>query len=238
MATTEKSAFDKIQSALVVLTPILVVVFGAYLNQNITKVESQIKNVEAMKPYFDMMAGEDPAKAKMAAYALYMLNKEDPSMAVSMIMAPQNPELMGVLIDLGSREPKIWNEVKKILDTADETRGVTKMQEAAQEIIGGIGTTATTATTREIQGWSYLGDFTPPVKDSRIKLDKGEIVPVQGQSYELKQAVNVRADKPRSPDYSLARITGVAAAGSTVVIDELDIDKNDRVWAKVSVAHH
>ncbi len=77
MATTNKSTLDKIQSLMTILTPILVVAIGAYLNQNITRVESEIKNVEAMKPYFDMMAGEDAAKAKMAAYALYMLNRED-----------------------------------------------------------------------------------------------------------------------------------------------------------------
>jgi len=237
MATAEKSTFEKIQSALAVLTPILVVGFGAYLNQNITKVENQIKNVEAMKPYFDMMAGDDPGTAKMAAYALYMLNKDDPSMAVSMIMAPQKSELMDVLIDLGSREPKIWDEVKKILDTADETRGETPMQETAQKIIGGIGTVATTVTSAKIVGWCYLGDFSSP-ESVRIKLDKGETLPKEDGSYELIQAVNVRADMPRSPTYSLANITGVAAAGSTIEIVEMDMDSKKRVWAKVSVTHH
>jgi hypothetical protein len=64
MAATDKSAFDRIQSVLTIITPVLVVAIGAYLNQNITRVESEIKIVVAMKPYFDMMAGSDSAKAK------------------------------------------------------------------------------------------------------------------------------------------------------------------------------
>ena len=77
MATKDKSTFDRFQSLMTILTPILVVAIGAYLNQNITRVESEIKNVEAMKEFFELIAGEDVGKAKMAAYALYMLNKED-----------------------------------------------------------------------------------------------------------------------------------------------------------------
>ena len=236
MTTSGKTGFDKVQSALAVVTPLLVLGIGAFLNQNITRVESQIKNVEAMKPYFDMMAGDDPAKAKMAAYALYMLNREDPSMAVSMIMAaPPESDLMAVLIDLGSREPAIWQEVRKIVQTADDTVDQTEMQKAAQKIIGGIGTTATTAAAGGVKGWSYLGNFTPPIENARIELKAGEELPTVGKTYELLLTTNLRADKPEAPDYTLATVTGVATSGSSITIIGLDVDSKKRVWAEIMV---
>jgi len=236
MPSSDKTIFDKTQSVMTLITPILVVAIGAYLNQNITRVESEIKNVEAMQPYFDMMAGKDTGKAKMAAYALYMLNKEDPSMAVSMIMAPENPALMAVLIDLGSREPAIWEEVRKILATEDDTREQTDMQKRAQEIYEGIGSSGKVAATAELKGWSYLGDYGSGSKlDKRVWTTNGT-VPVKGVKYELKLATNLRADKPQPPKYSLASITGVAKAGKFITIIELDEDKQGRVWAEVSVS--
>ena len=59
--------------------------------------EHSIANVEAMAPYFEMMADTNKAKSKMAAYALYMLKLDDPEMAASVILAPGKPELLDVL---------------------------------------------------------------------------------------------------------------------------------------------
>jgi hypothetical protein len=163
-----------------------------------------------------------------------MLNKEDPGMAVSMIMAPENPELMAVLIDPGSREPAIWEEVKKILETEDDTREQTSMQNTAQKIIGGIGKAGAISTAAELQGWSYLGDFSSG-SGTRVELPPGKL-PEKDKSYELVMDTNLRADKPKPPAYSLASITGVATSGKTITINELDVDRKNRVWAKVAVS--
>jgi hypothetical protein len=193
-----------------------------------------------MKEFFELIAGEDTGKAKMAAYALYMLNKEDPEMAVSMIMAPGKEELMGVLIDLGSREPEIWQEVKKILETQDDRRKPTAMQETAQKIIGGIGDSASAkggakdSASVELAGWCYLGDFKKG-SDVRIKLKPGVLLPEKGESYELTRDTNIRSEPPKPPNYKLKGVIGVAVNGDTVKINDLEIDRKKRVWAKVSV---
>jgi len=258
MASTDKSTFNRFQSLVTILTPVIVAAGGFYgymlqkevaeaeakataAQTQIKEIETSIRNVEAMETYFKMMGGENNAEAKMAAYALYMLNKEDPEMAVSMIMAPGKEDLMSVLIDLGSREPKIFAEVQKILETQDDTREGTSMQQTAQKIIGDIGTTASVAgagagaTTEGSGGWSYLGNFDTG-EGKRIDLPAGAL-PTEGRSYTLNMDVNLRSDYPhKGNDYTRAGIIAVARKSDEITITELDIDSKKRVWAKVQIA--
>lgn len=241
-----------------ILTPVIVAAGGFYgyvlqkevaeaeakataAQTQIAEIETSIRNVEAMETYFKMMGGENNAEAKMAAYALYMLNKEDPEMAVSMIMAPGKEDLMSVLIDLGSREPKIFAEVQKILETQDDTREGTSMQQTAQKIIGDIGSSAsvagagTVAASEDSGGWCYLGNFETG-EGTRIDLPAGAL-PTEGSSYKLNMGVNLRADYPRKEnDYQRAGVIGVARESDEITITKLDIDRKKRVWAKVQVA--
>jgi hypothetical protein len=273
MASTEKSTFIRFQSLVTILTPVIVAVGGFYgyllqkdvaaaelkataAQNQIAEIETSIRNVEAMETYFKMMGGDNDAEAKMAAYALYMLNKDDPEMAVSMIMAPGKDYLVSVLIDLGSREPKIFAEVQKILATQDDSRDGTDMQKAAQKIIWDIGTPAsfanaatdaatdpgtdaaldpaTVAATDDPGAWCYLGDFGDP-EDIRIVLDE-ETMPEKGIKYTLNRGVNLRSDYPNKANgWKPAGVTGIARDGDEITIVQLDIDKKKRVWAKVSV---
>ena len=87
MANTSKSKFDKYQALVAVTVPIMTAALGVFAYQadqkasdatgRIAQVESSINKVEAMGEYFKMMAGDNNAEAKMAAYALYVLTKED-----------------------------------------------------------------------------------------------------------------------------------------------------------------
>ena len=257
MASSEKSRFNRFQSVVTVLTPVIVAAGGFYgyllqkevadaeakasaAQTQLNRIETSIRNVEAMETYFKMMGGDNNAEAKMAAYALYMLNKEDPEMAVSMIMAPGKEDLMSVLIDLGSREPRIFAEVQKILETQDDTREGTSMQQTAQRIIGDIGNAANVNSSGAVTdaddagGWSYLGNFATG-EGTRIDLPDG-VLPVQGKSYTLNMDVNLRSDYPRKEnDYKRAGVVGVARKNDEITIKELDVDSKKRVWAKVAV---
>ena len=258
MASTNKSTFNQFQTLMAVLTPVIaaVGVFYGNLLQNevkqaeakataaqtqIAEIETSIRNVEAMETYFKMMGGDNNAEAKMAAYALYTLNKEDPEMAVSMIMAPGKEHLMSVLIDLGSREPKIFAEVQKILETQDDTRAGTSMQKTAQKIIGDIGSSASiadagaAAVAEDVGGWCYLGNFVTG-EDTRIDLAAG-VSPVEGSSYELNMDVNLRSDYPRKENnyHRRASIIGVARTSDEITIMQLDVDRKNNVWAKVHI---
>ncbi|NIV18212.1 MAG: hypothetical protein GWN47_07305 [Woeseiaceae bacterium] len=258
MASTDKTKFNQFQSLVTILTPVIVAIGGFYgyvlqkevsdaeakataAQTQIAEIETSIRNVEAMETYFKMMGGDNNAEAKMAAYALYMLNKEDPEMAVSMIMAPGKEHLMSVLIDLGSREPKIFEEVQKILETQDDTRQGTSMQQTAQRIIGDIGSspkvigTDTTDADEDTGGWSYLGNFATGA-GTRIELPAGAL-PAEGESYTLNMDVNIRSDYPRKENnYRQAGVIGVARKGDEIVITQLDIDRKKRVWARIQVA--
>ena len=262
MASTDKSTFSRFQTLVTVLTPIIVAAGGFYgyvlqkevaeaeakataAQTKIAEIETSIMSVEAMETYFKMMGGENNAEAKMAAYALYMLNKEDPEMAVSMIMAPGKEDLMSVLIDLGSREPKILAEVQKILETQDDTREQTSMQQTAQRIFRDIpssarivsaGAAADSEDSEDSGGWCYLGNFDTG-EGKRIDLPAGAL-PTEGSSYTLKKDVNLRSDYPRKENSydRRAEVIGVARESDEITITQLDVDRNKRVWAKVRVA--
>jgi hypothetical protein len=260
MASTDKSTFNQFQALVTILTPVIVAVGGFYgymlqeevaraeakataAQTQIAEIETSIRNVEAMETYFKMMVGDNNAEAKMAAYALYMLNKEDPEMAVSIIMAPGREELLSVLIDLGSREPKILAEVQKILETQDDTREGTSMQQTAQKIIGDIGNSAivaeadadAVAAPEESGRWSYLGNF---ATGDGVRIDlQGADVPTDGRSYALTMDVNLRSDYPQKDNaYKSGSIIGVARKGDEITIMEWKPDSKQRVWAKIRVA--
>lgn len=250
MANTGKTKFDRYQSLVSIAIPVLTAALAVFayqadqkaydadkkaseLSGRIALVESSINKVEAMGEYFKMMAGENNAEAKMAAYALYMLTKEDPEMAVSIIMAAGNDELHEVLRDLGSREDAIKQEILRIAGSRDEEDNpeevkLTEMQAGVREILGDIATSA------NLNGWCYLGDFENR-SSLRIRLASG--LPVVGESYELILDANLRADYPnKENDYGLASVTGVATKGATVTIMEIEPGDKPRVWARISVA--
>lgn len=245
MANTGKTKFDRYQGLVAITVPIITAALAVFAYQadqkasdasgRIAMVESSINKVEAMGEYFKMMAGENNAEAKMAAYALYMLTKEDPEMAVSIIMAAGNDELHEVLRDLGTREESIKSEILRIARSRDDEDNpeevkLTEMQEGVRAILGDIATSA------NLQGWCYLGDFK---ERSGLRIDLAKGLPVAGKSYKMILDANLRTDYPNSAnDYDLANssITGIAAKGATVMIMEVEPGSNQRVWARIAVS--
>jgi len=243
MANTSKTKFDRYQSLVAVTVPIMTAALAVFAYQadqkasdatgRIAMVESSINKVEAMGEYFKMMAGENNAEAKMAAYALYMLTKEDPEMAVSIIMAAGNDELHEVLRDLGTREESIKKEILRIARSRDdgdnpEEVKLTEMQAGVRKILGAIATSA------DLEGWCYLGDFE---KRSSLRIDLAKGLPVVGESYGLILDANLRAGYPnKENDYGLASVTGVAAKGATVTVMEIAPGDKPGVWARIAVS--
>jgi len=250
MASSDKSTFNQFQSVVAILTPVIVAFGGFYgyilkdrvadAQSQLAAMETSIRNVEAMETFFKMMGGENNAEAKMAAYALYMLNKENPEMTVSMIMAPENEDLMAVLIDLGSRDSKILEEVQKILATQDDTKEGTAIQQSAQKIVADIPSTvaAVSADTVSEDGdagrWSYLGNFVTG-EGKRFDLPAGDS-PLEGNTYTLTRDVNIRADYPHSEnDWQSGSIIGVAREGQRIEVVETQVDSKDHLWARINV---
>jgi hypothetical protein len=235
----QKNIWDIVQIIFTILTPLVLFVGGIIINStqqeisnNISKLEQTVSSVEAMRPYFDMLAGEDPAQAKMAAYALYMLNKEDPEMAVSLILAASREELNDVLKDIGNRDPNVLAFVSNAVISKEgetaENSTKSQIETSAKSIIQSIST--------ESSGWSFLGTFDGK-KWSKSTIKIGNELPEEGKVYEIIDDVYLRDDKPKFPLYKLGKILGVLKEREKIRIDKLEADVGqNRVWAKVTVA--
>jgi len=235
----KKDLWDKVQIFFIILTPLILGIGGFFINSaqqeisdNISKLEQTVSTVEAMIPYFDMLVGDDTNKAKMAAYALYMLNKEDPEMAVSLILAANRGELIDVLKDLGNRDTLILSIVAKAVTSKEGETEVldtikSEIEISAKEIIQSISTKSS--------GWLYLGNFEGGKWTKRtIKIVKE--LPKEGDKYTVIDDVYLRDSKPKLPLYKLGKILGVIKVGEEIKIDIVDTDVGrNRVWAKVTV---
>jgi hypothetical protein len=234
----QKNLWDKVQVIFTILTPLILGIGGFIINstqqeisKSISRLEQTVSSVEAMRPYFDMLAGNNTAQAKMAAYALYMLNSEDPEMAVSLILAANRKELNEVLKDIGNRDPNILAIVSKaVISKEGETTEIaprSEMEASAKNIIQSIST--------ESSGWSYLGTFVDS-KWSGSTIEIGNKLPKKEEIYKIIDDVYLRDSKPIFPLYKLGKILGVLKLGEEIRIDELDTDVGrNRVWAKVTV---
>ncbi|MDH3650497.1 MAG: hypothetical protein OEQ53_12500 [Saprospiraceae bacterium] len=249
MSTREKSLFDRIQAILTILTPILVAVVGFWLTRSdnkiqsaqeeiqveISRIESSIKGVEAMKPFMEMMADTVLAKSKMAAYALYMLTKEDPQMAASIIMV--KPELKSVLLDLSKRDTAMRDYLwEALVENVDERQGEGDIENHTQEIIDQIAKVkvnpvSTESSSNGIEGWCYLGNFR---NMDGIRIEQ-KTIPAAGEEHTLLSGTNLREDKPQPPSYRMAKVIDIAEKGERIKIVEVDVDRKKQVWAKVKV---
>ena len=218
MANTSKTKFDRYQSLVAVTVPIMTAALAVFAYQadqkatdasgRIAMVESSINKVEVMGEYFKMMA----------AY----------------IMAAGNDELHEVLRDLGTREDSIKAEILRIARSRDDGDNpgdvnLTEMQKGVRTILGDIATSA------DLHGWCYLGDFDDR---STLRIDLAKGLPVVGKSYEMILAANLRTVYPnKENDYDLAsvNVTGIASKGATVKIIEIEPGDKPKVWAKIEV---
>lgn len=110
-----KNIWDIIQIIFTILTTIVAGIWGFYIHSSqqesnriqnkinekqqeisnkLSVLEKTISAVEVMEPYFDKIIDPHPAKRKLAAYALYMLNKDDPEMVVNLIASASVPDRM------------------------------------------------------------------------------------------------------------------------------------------------
>jgi len=234
----QTNLWNKVQVVFTILTPLVLGVGGFFINSaqhdisnSISRLEQTVSSVEAMRPYFDMLAGNNPAQAKMAAYALYMLNKEDPEMTVSLILAANRKELNDVLKDIGNRDANILAIVSKaIISKEGERTGSapkSEIEASAKNIIQSISA--------QSSGWSYLGTFGDK-KWSGATIRIANELPEEGKAYVVVDDIYLRDSKPKFPLYKLGKILGVIKAGEKIRIDTLEdgVGKN-RVWAQVSV---
>jgi hypothetical protein len=244
MTTNSKGAkaWEGIKSVILLLTPVLVAVMGFFFNKSLNKIESQIANVEAMRPFMDMIADTSVTKSKMGAYAIYMLKKDDdPEMAAQMILAAQKEHLIDVLIDLGTRDSVIKNKIHSVFSNVQilDSTSMTGMQLDALKVSKRIAEQEIAEAEVQEDGvpssatdWLYLGSQ----KESPSKWvieNLNQISEEWNDWIPLVKDSNVRKSKPEPPSYRLPAFVRVANKGEMIKIDTFTVDSKGHVWASV-----
>jgi len=255
MANEEKKMKDnweKFQVIFTVLTTIVTAIWGAfiYLNQEknnqlqqknnqlqqdisnqLAELDRTIKSVDSMAQYIDKIVDRDISKAKLSAYALYILNKDNPHMAVSLILAANKQELYDVLKDIGKMDPNILKHVSDALpNTDDESSKLAKtdITKSIESVVQAIQT--------KTSGWCYLGKFDSNVWSNKtIDINVNEY-PKEGAIYTIIDDVYLREAEPKTPNYTLGAVIRVNKVGEKIMINQiLKFEDKNWVWAKVTV---
>ena len=232
----KKSTIRYVVDFLSILTPILVAVGGWLINAKVSRIEKTVTYVEAMKPFMEMMTDSSEAKSKMAALAIYMLQKDDePELAAKVILAPGQQHLIEVLKDLAIQNPEIQNELQRYVEKiGDVDSNLTTAQRGALEIIQDVNAKENESK-EAMEAWVYLGDWKgKPADPNRISKK-----PTEGSKHKLNFDVNLRDIAPsKANNYRNGKIIGRALKGSEIEVLQVNEFNSGKVWALVSVEPH
>ncbi|MBW3572503.1 MAG: hypothetical protein KY467_15485 [Gemmatimonadetes bacterium] len=206
------------------------------ISTRLSTLEHDRETVESVSKYFDLLTGTDTTKAKMGAYAVYMLKREDPEMVVSLIMAADKPSLRNsVLADLANRDPDIRAQLVTIAlpgsDTAASAPPESQNVEAAS-----IAQNVLTRVTR--QGWAYAGVFRNNRWTHGPMFQVGSRLPRVGEELEVAGVrLYLRDAAPDSLTYRHGAVQGVLDAGQLVRIEQVraNLKSGSHVWVRVAV---
>lgn len=205
------------------------------ISTRLSLIQSDRETVESVSKYFDLLSGTDTTKAKMGAYAVYMLKRDDPEMVVSLIMAADKPSLRNsVLTDLANRDAKIRAQLVSIASPASDTASAVPESQnvEAASIAENVLTQVAT------QGWAYVGVFRNggwvhgPMFQVPGRLPQArEELRVAGRRLYLRDAA------PDSATYRHGAVQGVLEQGQRVRIEEVRprLKSGAHVWVRVSV---
>jgi hypothetical protein len=234
-----KSAWEILQSTILLLTPVLIAVMGYFFNKSLTELESQIANVTAMQPFMEMIADSNTTKSKMGAYAIYMLKKDDPEIAAQIIMAPAQAHLTEVLEDIGRRDTIVYAVLQRTISASSvkDTALLTDKDKYLLDVMDKIDQAKYSdenvgTETSEPDGWLYLGNKNENLIVNEIPT-KDDLA--GNKTFKLKKATNLRDGNPQPPSYRLPKLIRVINEGTSFEITTLEVDKKGHVWVEVII---
>jgi len=234
-----KSAWEILQSSILLLTPVLIAVMGYFFNKSLTELESQIANVSAMQPFMEMIADSNTTKSKMGAYAIYMLKKDDPEIAAQIIMAPAQSHLTEVLEDIGRRDTIVYAVLQRTISASSvqDTALLTDKDKYLLDVMDKIDQAKysnenVSTETNEPDGWLYLGNKNEKLIVAKTPTDEN----IQSTEFTLNSATNLRQSNPQPPSYRLPKFIRVINEGTSFKITTLDdSSKKGHLWAQVVI---
>ncbi|MBT8263781.1 MAG: hypothetical protein HKM92_00425 [Arenibacter sp.] len=233
-----KSAWEILQSSILLLTPVLIAVMGYFFNKSLTELESQIANVSAMQPFMEMIADSNTTKSKMGAYAIYMLKKDDPEIAAQIIMAPAQSHLTEVLQDIGRRDTVVYAVLQRTISasSAIDDSLLTDKDRYLLDVMDKIDQAKysdenVSMETDEPDGWLYLG-----VRNEKLIVGVAPTLDnYLNTEFTLTKATNLRQGNPQPPNYRLPKLIRVINEGTSFKVKTLDEDKKGHVWVEVII---
>ncbi len=206
------------------------------INVRLSTLKSDWETVESVSKYFDLLSGQDTTKAKMGAYAVYMLKRDDPEMVVSLVMAADKPSLRNsVLTDLANRDPRIRAQLVAIMAPRPAAGGDDAAPQQQTVAAAALAEEVLSQVTRE--AWAYVGILRGGRWAHGPMFALEPRLPKAGEELQVGvRSVYMRETAPDSATYRHGAILGVLNAGQRVRVLEVRPHlKGDRVWIRFGV---
>lgn len=204
------------------------------ISQRLAEMKSNQETVTLIANYFDLLAGSDTSKAKMGAYAVYMLKRDDPEMVVSLVLAADKPTLRTtVLSDLANRDPRIRQQLVAIASPQSDTATAAPEQQnvLAAEWAEAVLSSVTT------DGWAYVGVHRGGRWTHGPMMRVGPEGPSAGETYHVGvRRLYLRDAHPDPQTNRHGSIQGILNQDQRVRVEEIWRRHNaGHVWARVTV---
>ena len=197
--------------------------------QNISKLNS----VTAMNPFIDKIVDSNPAKARIAAYGLYLLNRDDPRLAVTLIAATKKQEMNEVLITLGKMDARIVQYIGQFIDSEeDDAISKRKDQKGYIDVIQRIQVAK-----KVRRGYCFFGRYIDNKWAKQLVSNLANSLPKPGEQYSVVRKTFLRASFPTEIDneLELGRVLGVNRINNKIKILNVKCYLDGAVWCEIKI---
>lgn len=201
--------FKRVKDWMTIVASVATVVFGTIIASYLQSLDSLTKRVDSMQPFFDRLVDPNPSKCRLAAFALYLLNRTEPALAVRMIVAADRQPAFDALRDIARGDAAVGVILSELYpDKVTDRRVQIILQEAQKPPTVLDGT------------WVYLG-----IKDGRGRYRDQTVDRISTGTVRVTTAAYVR-------DAVRGKILSVLDRDKQVDIVELRQLENGAVWGR------
>ena len=192
---------------------------------------SKLNAITAMNPFIDKIVDSSPIKARLAAYGLYLLNQEDPEMAVTLIAATKRQEMNEVFKTLGKMKPDTVEFMDKFFrPTPSDEVGDNKDQVKYSNMLQSMQTAT--------GGYCFFGRYVDNKWAKKAMVAKVPIgLPKPGEEYSVIRKTYLRASFPviEKNELELGKILGVNRIGNKIKILDVKHYPDGAVWCRLEM---
>lgn len=194
---------------------------------------AKLNTISAMNPFIDKITDADPAKARIAAYVLYLLNHDNPQMAVTLIAATRRKEMDDVLVDLSNMKPELVEYVGQFI-SVDKNDGIVKNnnQESLNRVISKMQKTS--------KGYCFFGRRIDNKWEKKGMVADFPIgLPQPGEEYIVSRSTYLRNAFPTiassHDDLNLGKVVGVNGVNNKIRILDVKAYFDGAVWCALEI---